>query len=62
MLFIKQQLQESHIYVFRYAIHLARVDPDNYNPGNLLSALSSLVTTTFSLGQSLPFLKGTLTF
>jgi len=49
-------------FSFRYAIHLVRIDPDSYNPGNLLSALSSLVTTTFSLGQSLPFLKGNLIF
>jgi len=46
-------------YLFvRYAIYLTRVDRDNYNPGNLMSAFSCLTTTTFSLGQSLPFLKG----
>lgn len=40
-----------------YATYLARSDPDNYNSGNLLSAFFSLVTTTFALGQALPFLK-----
>lgn len=40
-----------------YSTYLARTDCENYNVNNLMLSFFAIVTTTFSLGQALPFLK-----
>jgi ATP-binding cassette subfamily B (MDR/TAP) protein 1 len=40
-----------------YAVYLARSDCDNINVSNVMAAFFSVVTSSFSIGQAIPFLS-----
>ena len=39
-----------------YAIYLTSSDCQNYNPNNVISSFFCIITSTFAIGQALPFL------
>lgn len=40
-----------------YGVYLVRTDCENYNASNIIQAFFATITSTFSIGQALPYLK-----
>lgn len=40
-----------------YGVYLVRTDCKSYNTGNIVQSFFCIITTTFSIGQALPYLK-----